>query len=120
MDKECPPIDAISISPLDFSYDKTAGFHHLDTNCTTEGGPDFALSFNMPNDWTFDKGTAVLVMSQRGKGDDVMAARVYGDYITYVGIMVEKHNKYGQRMKDGDDIIIINSFDGAEHLKSKK
>eukprot|EP00957_Ditylum_brightwellii_P124026 9453920-Ditylum_brightwellii.AAC.1 len=50
MDKECPPIDAISIIPLDSSYDESARFHNLDTNCTTEGGSYFSLSSNMPND----------------------------------------------------------------------
>eukprot|EP00957_Ditylum_brightwellii_P111996 8540863-Ditylum_brightwellii.AAC.1 len=74
----------------------------------------------MPNDWTFDEDAAILVTSQKGKGDDVMAARVHWDYSTYVGMIVEKHNKYGQRVKDRDDVIIIDSFDGAEHLKSKK
>eukprot|EP00957_Ditylum_brightwellii_P146799 11175586-Ditylum_brightwellii.AAC.1 len=89
MDKKHPPIDAISITPLDSSYDDSAGLYTLDTNCTTEGGPDLALSSNMPNDWTFDEDSAVLVTSQKKKGDDVMAAMVHGDYSTYVGMMVE-------------------------------
>eukprot|EP00957_Ditylum_brightwellii_P134316 10240132-Ditylum_brightwellii.AAC.1 len=87
MDKEHPPIDAISITPLDSSYDKSAGFGTLDTNCTTEGGPNFALSSNMPNDWTFEKDATVLITSKREKGDDAMAARVHGDYSIYVGMM---------------------------------
>eukprot|EP00957_Ditylum_brightwellii_P104164 7934293-Ditylum_brightwellii.AAC.1 len=67
MDKEWPPIDAISITPLDSSYDESAGFHTLGINCTTEEGSDFALSSNMPNDWTLDENAAVLVTSQRKK-----------------------------------------------------
>eukprot|EP00957_Ditylum_brightwellii_P060751 4612555-Ditylum_brightwellii.AAC.1 len=74
MDKERPPIDALSITPLDSSYDESAWFHTLDTNHTTEGGPAFALSSNMPNDWTFDEDTAVMVTPQREKCDDVMTA----------------------------------------------
>eukprot|EP00957_Ditylum_brightwellii_P173481 13208043-Ditylum_brightwellii.AAC.1 len=93
----------MSITPLDSSYDESAGFGTLDTNCMTEGGPDFVFSSNMQNDWTFTEDIAVLITPQRGKGDDVMAARVHGGYTIYVGMMVKKHNKYGQRMKDGDD-----------------
>eukprot|EP00957_Ditylum_brightwellii_P178379 13586586-Ditylum_brightwellii.AAC.1 len=97
------PIDTMSIAPLDSSYDESVGFCTLGINCTTEGGPNFALSSKMPNDWTFDEDTAVLITSQRRKGDDVIAARVHRDYSTHVRVMVEKHNKYGQRMKGRDD-----------------
>eukprot|EP00957_Ditylum_brightwellii_P104281 7943046-Ditylum_brightwellii.AAC.1 len=42
MDKECPPIDAMSIAPLNSSDDESAEFCTLDANCTTEEGPHFA------------------------------------------------------------------------------
>ena len=74
----------------------------------------------MGSDWKFDENIALMVASQRKEGEDVMGAKLQGGYVDYIHMMVEKHSQYGCSINIGDDLIVIDSFDGAEHLKSKK
>eukprot|EP00957_Ditylum_brightwellii_P160540 12221517-Ditylum_brightwellii.AAC.1 len=48
----------------------------------------------------------------------VMGGIVAGDHDSYM--MIQKHTHYEYDMKEGRDIIVIDSFDGTEHTESKK
>ena len=50
----------------------------------------------------------------------LVGAKIDGDYSDYVKMMVEKHQRKGRVLDDdGSGAIIIDSIDGAEHLRSK-
>ena len=50
----------------------------------------------------------------------LVGAKIDGDYCDYVKMMIEKHRKKGRVLDDdGSGAVIIDSIDGAEHLKSK-
>ena len=57
---------------------------------------------------------------------DVMeGAKLVGDYGSYVGLMEDYHESNGRLIGHNDDdsenaVLVIDSIDGAEHLKSKK
>ena len=48
----------------------------------------------------------------------VYGARIKGDCETYISLMENKHRAEGREMRD-QEILVIDSIDGAEHLKSK-
>ena len=48
----------------------------------------------------------------------VYGARIKGDCETYISLMENKHRAEGRDMRE-QEIIVIDSIDGAEHLKSK-
>ena len=50
----------------------------------------------------------------------VIGAKLDGDYLDYVNLMRNKHTTKGNCINDGEDILLINSFDGAEAFKSQK
>eukprot|EP00957_Ditylum_brightwellii_P188058 14317324-Ditylum_brightwellii.AAC.1 len=94
----------------------------MDTNCTSKGEPTTVLSssMQMPLDWKFSEVDDVMILSKRKANDSVQIARLAGEYKDCMGMMVEKHNHYGRYIKDCNGIIVIDSFYGAEHLKTKK
>jgi hypothetical protein len=123
MDKERPAVEKMEIVPAGSTYDKCALQCGIsDINCTSEGEPATALSLSarMPSDWKFSEDEACIIVSKRKVCESVQVARLSGEYKDYMGMMVEKHKLYGRDIKDGDGIIVIDSFDGAEHLKTKK
>eukprot|EP00957_Ditylum_brightwellii_P146056 11121988-Ditylum_brightwellii.AAC.1 len=52
--------------------------------------------------------------------ESVMDAHIAGGYSSYLKIMVEKHKQYNNDIKDIEDIIVMTSFYGTEHMKLKK
>ena len=50
----------------------------------------------------------------------IRGAKLDSTYVGVIKLMMEKHVAKGINLKDGDDIIILNSFDGAEAFKSQK
>ena len=56
--------------------------------------------------------------------DGIVGAKIQGSYEDYMNIMKSKHEMKGRTMKndDGaeDSAVVIDSIDGAEHLRSKK
>ena len=54
-------------------------------------------------------------------GEIWKGGKVDGGYIGYVERMALKHREYNRGIEDGADVIVIDSFDGAEeHSKSNK
>ena len=51
---------------------------------------------------------------------DMLCAKIDGNYSNYLSIIEDKHVKHGRIISSTDNAIVIDSFDGAEHLKSKK
>ena len=50
--------------------------------------------------------------------DTAIGAKVTVNYSPYVSHMAKKHFHYDCKLKDNDDVIIIGSFDGAEHSRN--
>lgn len=54
------------------------------------------------------------------ENSDIIGARIDGDYSDYVAMMKEKTvDQFGQEATEGE-LIVMDSIDGAEHLKSNK
>eukprot|EP00957_Ditylum_brightwellii_P117976 8998299-Ditylum_brightwellii.AAC.1 len=66
-----------------------------------------------------NKTTELMITSRRNKDKSAIATKFQGSYIDYMGMMMEKHKQYGCKIQDSDDVIVINSADGPEYLKSK-
>ena len=43
-----------------------------------------------------------------------------GNFGDYLELMKNKHTQQGRNINENEKMIVIDSFDGAEHLKSKK
>ena len=53
--------------------------------------------------------------------DLIQGAKIVGDYNTYIKILEDKHRINGRDVDSANDVIfVLDSFDGAEHLRSKK
>ena len=53
--------------------------------------------------------------------DKVVGARIDSNYVDVCNLMIRKHHAKNRRIIDGvDDIIVINSFDGADAFSSPK
>jgi hypothetical protein len=63
---------------------------------------------------------ALRMFSAAEQGDEFIGAKLAGPFNHHIDLMVEKHNKLEQQLEDGDDLILLNSFDGAEAFKSSK
>jgi len=50
----------------------------------------------------------------------IIGAKLDCDYAGMIDIMHQKHNAKGIKIVDGEDLIVLNSFDGAEAFKSQK
>eukprot|EP00957_Ditylum_brightwellii_P032579 2469209-Ditylum_brightwellii.AAC.1 len=87
----------------------------MDTNCTAEGGLEMVVSsyFKMPENWRFNEEEALIFSSKRKVNKSVKATRIGGNYQDYMKIMIEKHEQYERGIKDGEDAIVIDSFDGT-------
>ena len=53
-------------------------------------------------------------------GEILKGGKVDGGYVGYVDRMALTHREYNRGIEDGADVIVIDSFDGAEHSKSNK
>ena len=47
-------------------------------------------------------------------------SRIKGGYQEYINLLEEKHKKKGRLIKRGDQVFVIDSIDGAQHIQSKK
>eukprot|EP00957_Ditylum_brightwellii_P037586 2842998-Ditylum_brightwellii.AAC.1 len=74
----------------------------------------------MPENLKFNEEEALILSLKRKVNKNVKAARIGGNYQDYMKMVIEKHVQYERGIKEGRDIIVINSFDGAEHSKLKK
>eukprot|EP00957_Ditylum_brightwellii_P093209 7097446-Ditylum_brightwellii.AAC.1 len=112
----------MDIVPINSHYDECARHHVImDTNCTTERGLKMVVSsyVKMPEDWKLNE-EALLLSLKRKVNKSVKVARIGGNNQDYMKMMIENHVQYERGINNGGDVIIIDSFDGAEHLKSKK
>ena len=96
-----PSIVDLSISPLPTQVKK-----ELLLNITSEIGVEI------------DEEEAL--MSICCGGEMLKGGKVKGDYAGYVKRTALKHIEYNRTIDDGADVIVIDSFDEAEHSKSNK
>ena len=50
----------------------------------------------------------------------VSGAKIDGSYQDYLKMMIEQHTARGRVDNVNEEMIVIDSIDGAEHVKSKK
>ena len=48
------------------------------------------------------------------------AAIIKGKYKKWIELLEEKHKRFGRTIQKGEKVIVLDSIDGAEHIKSKK
>ena len=61
---------------------------------------------------------ALVMFSQMKTKQKMIGAKIVGTLKDFVALMKKKHEVKGVSIKDGEDIIILSSFDGAEAMKS--
>ena len=62
-----------------------------------------------------------FILMRTGHGGEILkGGKIDGSYAGYVDRMSLKYIEYNMRIYDGSDVIVIDSFDGAENLKSNK
>ena len=75
------------------------------------------------SDSVVDRGDDFLIdnfMSQTDRSEKMLGARIDGDYERYVKMLQGKHERDGRSVGDVDAPFVVDSIDGAEHLRSKK
>ena len=60
------------------------------------------------------------LMSTGDGGEILTGGKMVGSYLSYIAMMASKHNDKGRSIPENSDVIVIDSFDGAEHSKSNK
>ena len=60
------------------------------------------------------------LMSTGDGGEILKGGKIAGSYASYISMMVSKHCDKDRSILQGSDVIVIDSFDGAEHSKSNK
>ena len=55
-----------------------------------------------------------------GTTNEVFGSKLEGSMGDWMETMLKKFDRKGQTVEDGDDLILINSFDGAEAIKTEK
>ena len=60
-------------------------------------------------------------LRQCSQSKDILeGAKLEGDYSKYINLLEDKHKRKGRLIGNNEQVIILDSIDGAEHLKSKK
>ena len=50
----------------------------------------------------------------------IVGTRVDGNFEKYLELMAKKHEVEQHPIKDGTDVLLLNSFDGAEAIRAKQ
>ena len=107
--KDRPTIVPIDIRPIcafdDDSavvdFDDMQQYHHIENE-------EYELEVALRN------------ISERSEKDKLDGAVIEGEYEDYVRMLEEKHEGAGRNIDNESDVFVLDSFDGAEHLRSKK
>ncbi len=75
-----------------------------------------AMRLDVKVDDENDMKNLIMLTHDRKK---VVGAKLDGSFEDYLELMTHKHETEGRGITDGSDIILLNSFDGAEAIKSK-
>ena len=60
------------------------------------------------------------VLRACSKSDTLNSAKIDDVYAKYIQMLEDKHSKHQRYIKDTENVLVIDSIDGAEHLRSKK
>lgn len=61
-----------------------------------------------------------VALRAASRTNESVGAKISGGYKCYVELMEKKHRDMDRCIESSDDVVVIDSIDGAEHLKSKK
>jgi hypothetical protein len=67
-----------------------------------------------------DLAVALRTLSQCNNRQKLSGAKIEGDYKVYLQLMEQKHKKKGRIIKNEEQVMVLGSIDGAEHLKLRK
>jgi hypothetical protein len=71
---------------------------------------------------------ALILLSDKLEEDEdgkrkIVGVKLHGNFDAYINLMIDKHkekeDKHNNIYNDGDDLILLNLFDGAEAIKTK-
>ena len=68
----------------------------------------------------FDIEVALQQISELSESGKVVGAAMEGEYEDYIKRLEKKHEDGGRIIEDDSDVFVLDSIDGAEHLRSKK
>ena len=96
--------------------------------CTSTFDEDLLLGTNGTSQFKTEEEAALYFSSlSQGQQDTpdsselkYIGAKLDGSYLDYINLMMEKHAVKENTVLPSEDIIVINSFDGAEGFKSQK
>ena len=63
---------------------------------------------------------ALMRTAYVGFSDRVLDTKIAGNYSSYLSLIYTRHSTYNRHLSDKDDVIAIESFDGAEHSRNHK
>lgn len=62
-----------------------------------------------------------LVLHSLSQPTEVLdGAKIDGQYDDYMNLLKDKHARDGRSIGDDEHVLVLDSIDGAEHLRSKK
>ena len=61
---------------------------------------------------------ALMLFSQKDQLEKTIGAKLYGNLDNYVDLMRKQHEDKGVTIQDGEDVILLSSFDGAEAIRT--
>ena len=62
---------------------------------------------------------ALLSTAKDDYGGGVSGGKIEGEYKNYLQILLKRHEAKVRKVDDNEEMIVIDSIDGAEHMKSK-
>ena len=125
MTKNRPSVLPIIINKMG-SYDNQDGALDLavtvDENQTSTDINTLPVLITVDNTKGLSEGEALEMVLRKTSesGNTVMGGVIEGGYGKYLKHLVEKHKSRGRILREEEEGIVIDSIDGAEHLKSKK
>jgi hypothetical protein len=84
-----------------------------------EGGQQVSND-NTPVEIDVNTDDDTLMRLVQSSDDVVKGAKIEGGYSDYYNILQRKHKNLGRQIEKDEECFVIDSIDGAEHLKSKK
>ena len=112
MTKHRPVIEDLSINNQFVSSHNLSALEEIDIDVTTEVHDGVALEVA-----NLDEEEALLKTAEVSTGENLQGGKIKGNYSDYLSWMVDKHKIKKRSFKEGEKEIIIDSIDGAEHIK---
>ena len=115
--KDCPKIEGKSIKVNSYNNQCETVPETIDDNTTVH---DLAPT-NIDTAGENEEEILRAMRQQEYKKELLMyQAKITGNYSDYITILENKHRENGRTIEEGDEVIVLDSVDGAEHFSNKQ